>query len=248
MIVVLTIEGFVCTVALWRGLYRRLPFFAIYLTAVVVCDILRFEVTMARGPASMQEFITYWATQLILMLLRAGVIYELCRQILSPYPGVWKLCVIVLVATAIVLITVAMTSAMHQGPYVARLFLKMDRGFELGVLGVLVTAMSFCRYYRIPVDRLTGLVALGLSLYSSIDIISNTFAGHWFHSFQPVWREVRGDSFLLAEIVWLVALWKPLPHSRSGPPLLDARVYSEVTTAVNIRLRELNTRLEEIQK
>jgi hypothetical protein len=63
-----------------------------------------------------------------------------------------------------------------------------------------------------------------------------------------VWREVRGDSFILAELVWLAALWKPQQKLQSVPELLDSRVYTEITTVVNVRLRELNDRLEDIWK
>jgi hypothetical protein len=145
---------------------------------------------------------------------------------------------------------VALIATIHQGPhqYLARLFLKVDRGIEFGVVGVILIALSFCRYYRIPVDRLTRLMALGLGLYSSIVILNNTLASNWFNSTRMVWREVRGDSFILAELVWLAALWKPLEKLQSVPELLDSRVYTEITTVVNVRLRELNDRLEDIWK
>jgi hypothetical protein len=250
MIVVLTVEGFVCGMAWWRGVWQRMPLFVAYLSAVVVCDILRFAVSFTVGYESKEEFVMYWVTQVILMLLRAAVIYELCGQLLSRYPGVWRLCIVVLFIAALVLVSVALIATIHQGPhqYLARLFLKVDRGIEFGVVGVILIALSFCRYYRIPVDRLTRLMALGLGLYSSIVILNNTLASNWFNSTRMVWREVRGDSFILAELVWLAALWKPLEKLQSVPELLDSRVYTEITTVVNVRLRELNDRLEDIWK
>jgi hypothetical protein len=246
LIVVLAIEGLVCGMAWWRGLYKRLPLLAVYLSVVVACDIIRFTLIFTLGPRSKEEFIAYWATQAVMMLLRAAVIYELCEQLLSDYPGVWRLCVMILFAAAFVLVGVSLMDTMYQGPWVARLFLTFERGMEVEVLGVLVVALCFCRYYKIPVNRLAGLVALGLSLYSAIAILNNTFASHWFGPLLRVWAEIRGDSFILAEIVWLVALWKPLPEQQRSPELLDSRVYSEMTPVVNFRLRELNAHLEEI--
>lgn len=246
--VVLTIEGVVYGLAVRRDLFRRLPIFTSYLLAVVLCDVARFALILTLGQASRQEFVTYWGTQAVLVVLRGGVIYELCRLLLSQYPGVWRLCWITLLLAGLVLLLAAMTVDIDHGPYIARVILNLDRGIEMGILGVLVTAMWFCRYYRIPIPRLIGLVGLGLSLYSAINVVSNTMADQWFQSFQRIWTEIRGDSFILAEATWLAAIWKPLPQIQPSPDLLDYQVYSHMASDVNVRLRELNSWLEEVLK
>jgi hypothetical protein len=248
LIVVLTVEGVVCGMAWWRGLFHRLPLFTAYLSAVIVCDVLRFSTIFTFGPRSKTEFILYWTTQWILVLLRAAVVYELCRQMLGAYPGVWRLCIMILCLAAMVLVCVTLLDTTRQGPYIARLFLTIERGFELEVLGVLFVVSLFYRYYRIPVDRLIPLVILGLSVYSAMALLNDTFASHWFQRLLLVWREVRGDSFLFAEIIWLtaIAIWKPSEEQQRLPVLLNSEVYSELTPVVSYRLRELNARLEEI--
>jgi hypothetical protein len=246
LIVVLTVEGMVCGMGWWRGLYHRLPLFAVYVSAVLASDVLRFSVIFTLGPGSQEEFVLYWCTELLLVLLRAAVIYELCGQLLSRYPGVWRLCVMILCVAALTLVGVSLFDVMHQGPWIARIIMTIERGLELEVLGVLIVALSFCRYYRIPVDRLVGSVILGLSLYSAIAILNDTFASHWFNPLILVWREVHGDSFILAEGVWLSALWKPFQKQQPLPALLSSEVYTGMVPAMNYRLRELNARLEEI--
>jgi len=238
----------VCCLAWARRLYKPLPVFTGYLTAVVVCDILRFSVIFTLGPRSKTEFVVYWTTQWILVMIRAAVIYEICHRLLAAYPGVWRLCKMVLSLLAMALIFVTWIDATKQGPWIARFFLTLDRGFELEVLGILVVVSFFCRYYHIPVDRLVGLIVAGLSLYSALTILNDTFASHWFMPLLVVWREIRGDSFELAEGIWFaaIALWKPLQERQRAPVLLDSEVYSEMTVVVTVRLRELNARLEEI--
>lgn len=243
---VLAVESGVYFVAARRGLFRRLPIFTAYLLAVVICDASRFGVSFTLGFGSMQYFVVYWGTQAILMGLRAAVVYELCRELLKPYPGVLKLCWLILLSAGLVLVTFALIINVNHGPYVARIFLTIDRGIELGILGVLVLAMWFCRYYQIPAPRLIGLIGLGLSLYSALNILSNTLADRWFRAFHPIWTEVRGDSFILSELVWLIAIWKPLPVPRPSPNLLGFQDYSVMTSSVNVRLRELNSWLEEV--
>lgn len=247
-IVVLTVEGSVCCLAWSRRLYKPLPVFTTYLTAVLVCDILRYSVISTLGQRSKTEFILYWTTQWILVMIRAAVIYEICRRLLGAYPGVWRLCIGVLCLLAMVLIFVTWIDAATQGPWIARFFLTLDRGFELEVLGILVVVLAFCRYYQIPVERFVGLIVAGLSLYSALTILNDTFASHWFMPLLAVWREIRGDSFIWAECVWFaaIALWKPLQERQRAPVLLDSEVYSQMTVVVTVRLRELNARLEEI--
>jgi hypothetical protein len=245
-VIVLTVETAVYTVAARRELFRRLPIFTAYLLAVVMCDAFRFGVSFTLGRATLQYFVVYWGTQAILMGLRAAVVYELCRELLRPYPGVLKLCWLILLSAGLILVTFALIVNINHGPYVARIVLTIDRGIELGILGVLVLAMWFCRYYQIPTTRLIGMIGLGLSLYSALNIVSNTLADRWFQAFKPVWMEVRGDSFILAELIWLIAVWKPLPAPRPSPNLLDFQEYSVMTSSVNVRLRELNSWLEEV--
>src|SRR5271168_2113400 len=154
LIVVLTVEASVCGLAWARRLYKPLPVFTAYLTAVLVCDILRFSIIFTLGPRSKTEFVVYWATQWILVMIRAAVIYEICHRLLGAHPGVWRLCILVLGVLAIALIFVTWIDDTEQGPWIARAFLTLDLGFELEVLGILVVVLSFCRYYHIPVDRL----------------------------------------------------------------------------------------------
>lgn len=231
-----------------RGLFHRLPLFTAYLSAVVLIDLFRFSVIFTLGPRSKTEFIVYWTTQWILVLLRAAVVYELCRKMLGAYPGVWRLCIMILGLAAMGLVCLTLLDTTRQGPYIARLFLTIERGFELEVLGVLLVVSLFSRYYRIPVDRLISLMILGLSVYSAMALLNDTFASHWFQNVWVVWREVRGDSFLFAEVIWLaaIALWRPAEEQQRVPVLLDPAVYSELTPVVSYRLRELNARLEEI--
>ena len=241
-------EGFVFALAVRRGLFRHFPIFTAYLLFVVASDVLRYSIDFTLGYRSMAEFVAYWGSQGVLTVLRGGVIYELCRHLLARYPGVWKLCWMILLLAGLVLLLFALVVNVHHGPYVAEIILTIDRGIELGILGVLVTALWFCHYYQIPVPRLPRLLGLGLSLYSAITVISNTVADRWFRQYQQAWAEARSDAFILAELFWLIAIWKPLPARQLSPHLLDFRVYSDMTSTVNVRLRELNAWLEEVLK
>jgi hypothetical protein len=242
----IALEVGVCGLALRRGLYLRLRLFTVYLCAVVITEFVRWVPILLYGPHSSQMFWAYWDTQFILVLLRGAVVFEIAGQILRPYPGVWRICKGGLCAAALVLVTTALVPPEQRGPYVMRLVMTGERGMELAIVGILLVALVFCRYYRISVDRLNGLVALGLGLYSAIQLANNTFQNHWPLAYESVWKEVRVASFAVSILIWAAALWKPLPDVQRVPNLLGAEVYSTLAAVVNVRLRELNARLEEM--
>jgi hypothetical protein len=236
----------VCGLALRRGLYHRLRLFTVYLCAIVVTEAIRWTPILLYGLHSSQMFWAYWGTQFILIVLRGAVVFEIAAETLRPYPGVWRMCKGGLCTAALVLAATAFIEPEQRGSYVLRVVMTGERGMEFAIVGILLVALVFCRYYRIPVDRLHGLVALGLGLYSAIQLANNTFFNHWLLAYEFAWKEVRMDSFALATLIWVAALWKPLPDAQRAPKLLDGGIYSTVTPIVNIRLRELNARLEEM--
>lgn len=244
----LALEAGVCGLALRRGLYRRFRLFTLYLLAIVLCEIVRWIPILAYGLRSRGALWAYWGTQGALLVLRGAVVFEICYLLLRAYPGVWKLAKDFLMLVALGLGTTAFLAPKQEGPHVAGVILTAERGLELAIVGLLVMALAFCRYYRIPVDRLTGMVALGLGLYSTIQIVNNSFLTYRIVDYFRWWAEIRLDSYALASLTWLAVLWRPLPAPRRAPALLDPGIYSSMAPKVTGRLRDLNARLEEILK
>lgn len=244
----IALEAGVCGLALHRGLYGRFRLFTIYLCALVPCDIIRWIPILTLGLQSQAAFWTYWITQALMMLLRAAVVVELCHYVLGPYPGVWRLCRAVLISVAAAIVTTAVVTMELRGPWITRAILTIERGMELAILGTVLFALVFCRYYRIPVGFVNGVLALGLGLYSAIQVANNTFLNHWLARYLPYWGEVRIQGFNIVLLVWMGALWKPLPAPERTPVLLDPGVYAELTPQVSARLRQLNARLEGMLK
>jgi hypothetical protein len=242
----IALEAGIFGLALRRGVHHRLRIFTVYLGAVAVSDVIRWVPILAFGLISRPTFWTYWLTQAILFGLRAAVVFELCRYVISPYPGVWKLSRGVLIGIGAFVAVTGLTAAEERGPLGVRVLLASERGLELAVLGVLLFALLFCRYYRIRVDRLSGMLALGLGFYSAVQVANNTFVNHWLARYMAVWQEIRVDAYFIAMLTWLFAIWKPLPEPQRKPALLDSSVYPAFGPQVSVRLRELNARLEEL--
>jgi len=244
----IALEAGVLALALRRGLPRRLRLFVPYFGALVASEVVRWVPILVWGLASKQAFWTYWTTQIILMALRGGVVFELCHYVLAPHPGVWRLSRGILVFIAGLVVVGALFASEQRGPYGVRIGLAAERGLEIAILGVLLFALSFCRYYRIRVDRLSGLLALGIACFAAIQVLNNTYLTHWLKAYLSYWEEIRVDAFLIPLAIWIVALWRPLPAQEQSPRMLEPVAYSKLSPVVSLRLRELNARLEEMLK
>jgi hypothetical protein len=240
------LETLLLLLALRRGLYRRFPVFTLYLFLVVLSEpVLWFLYNGGQGHPRL-IFVAYYSTQCILLLTRGVVVAEICRDLLSRYPGIWKVCRGCLLMIAVILVACAAAVAYRTGAATA--VATGERGLELAIVGVLLFALAFCRYYEIVLDQVTALLALGLGLYSAIQVANNTLIFEWLLPYSAFWQKVRQLSYPMVVFIWLFALRNPLPEARPAPALLDAGVYNEFVPQVNMRLRELNARLLEILK
>lgn len=244
----LSLEALVCLLALYRGLFRRLPLFTIYLTLLVISEAGGWLAYRFLGRESAATFKIYWILQAMLLLARGAVIAEICRRVLGPYPGIWKLCRGFLVAIGAFLVVAAAIAAHRSGTYITPIVLTAERGLELAIIGILLFALVFCRYYRIRVEPFVALIALGLGLYSAVQVANNTILNQWLSAYFNGWGQVRLFSFKLATLLWFLALRKPLPEAQKAPVLLDQETYNELEPQVSFRLRQLNARLSEMLK
>ncbi len=242
----LLLEGVVCVLAVRRNLFRRLPLFTAYLVLLLLNEVIRAIPLRLFGLSSPQYFWSYWTTEGGLLVARGAVIVEISFRVLGPYRGVWRLCQGFLITLGVILIFTAAVTARASAWYVPYLVLSVDRGLELSIVGLLLFALLFCRYYGVQVDRMIARIALGLSFYSLAQVANNTFFREAATNLFPWWEQVRLISFEVAIVVWIAALWKPVPMAQPAPQLLEPGVYEVVSSQVSGRLRELNARLEEM--
>ena len=121
----------------------------------------------------------------------------------------------------------------------------LQRGLELAIVGTLAFALVFAKYYEVKIERFMMLIIGGLIFYSAVQIGNSELMSTLKDSYYQIYAGLTLVSFDVASLVWLVAVWKPVPVAhvvQSGN--LDASGLSVLE--VNSRLRELNARLSEI--
>lgn len=240
------LEAAILVFAFRRRLGERLPIFVVYLTVLVCNEVAAFGLYQTVGFGSKTFFYVYWSTQGLFLLLRALVVYEICRSILSPLEGVWRLAKPFLAMMGCILLTTMLVSARGTPLNLASLIPPGQRGLELIIVGLLIAGLAFCRYYRVRAEKYVAWIALGLGFHSIVQATDNTFLP-WLAHF-TLWAALSHVSFDVAMIMWVVALWSPLPAIQHSRRLLGQDEYDRLCPQVTAQLRELNTRLLEMWK
>jgi hypothetical protein len=234
-----------CVILLQRGVQRRLPVLVTYAVSLVVLGMLRTAVLWHYGLRSNAYFVVYWGSQALLVALRGAIVGGLCFDILGSYRGLWKFCRDILFGFAVVLLVVAFIVSRQEIDPLDFFVVSVERGLEFAIAGLLVSSFLFYRFYRISVEKFVGRIALGLCGYSLVMVVSTTSSLIPLFDV-PIWREVRYAGFFTMLLLWIGALWKPIPARQAIPALLGAEQYDAVSFGVIGRLRELNARLEEM--
>jgi hypothetical protein len=242
------LEVVVCALALRRRLYARLPLFTTYLAILVTHELTLWWFYLGSGYDSRLTFYYFWVTQGILVAARAAAVVEIAWRALRGYRGVWALGWRLLCFFGLILLFHAAMDAHGNASFLIGFIVTAERDLELAVAVVLVALLAFGRYYRIRLDPVQRMVALGLGFYSAVQVLNNGLPRAWQTLYFDWWNAIRMTGFLATLVIWLVALRKSLAEAAPAPTLLPQGVYDELSPQVNYRLRVLNERLLEILK
>jgi len=252
----------VCALAYRRRLYRRLPFFTAYMTALAAESVVLWTVYRAFGYGSWAAYDVAWTSNAILLTGRGLIIGELCFRLLREYRGIWALAWRILLAVSSLFVLNAAIESISQPYWLDTFVLTLDRDLELAAAGVLIALLLIGRYYQLDLDPLERRIAAGLFVWSITIVITNAVMVHavathlpgwngyhaWIQQTQSLWTAARILPSVSVLGVWAVTLAQPVPAARPAPVLLPASAYRELSPAVNMGLRAFNARLLEFLK
>lgn len=231
-----------------RNSFRKLPLFTAY-TALNFCQVVYLVIVYSTPGLSRQKLIDLaWYSECITLFAQGWATAEILKVTLKPYQGIWGLVWRALAGTSIfVVLAVAL---MTQGDWAAKWF-ELNRGYHLTFAAAVIASLGVVRYYSIQVPSAYKIILGGFCFYSCTEILLNAILQPLlkarYDDYQPVWQSVTMLSFLAVEIVWVAALWKPLPvDARQAPP--SDSIYQQVSPEINKRLRELNEKLLRLWK
>ena len=220
--------------------YVRYPFFFVYLFLNLVQGGILFIAYSLLGFEGTRSFGIAWFTQGLVLGARGLAVAELYRRILSTYRGIWALATRLLATSALIITMYSLYAADWRWK---RAVVLADRAVELAIASFIVALFVFARYYRVPVSQPDRYLALGFCIYSCSVVLSTSLLERFYSSYRPAWNLPLQLTFLVTLMVWLKALWSPLPATTKQAGLVKASVYQELSPAINLRLRMLNEQL-----
>jgi hypothetical protein len=236
---------FVLLLVAVREAYRVYPAFTFYIFVNLAQAILLFVVYLRWGYHSRVSWFFAWGTQAVTVCARALASAEICRHVLSRYPGIWALAKRLLLLCAGLVLLYSGLAARHKWQLALP---SAERGLELSIATVIVVLFLFARHYDVRTERADRLLAIGFCLQSCFRTLNDTIADRYLFGYAQLWSFLGMLAFFASLFLWSWALREPQTEPAAKEELLPLGVYQSITPQINLRLRLLNEQLGQFWK
>jgi len=226
--------------AINRKNYKTHPFFLAYLLAALAQNLVFALSYRVWGFSSSASFRIAWATQSVVVTLRALAVVEIFRAVLAKYTGIWALGWRMFVAAATSIFIYSWAVSAGRWDLVA---VNADRSLELAIAVAILGLFVFARYYRIAIDQASSLLATGFFIYSCSRALNDTVLDRWLTAYTAIWNLLTTVAYLTSLLLWTWALRQTQERPATGPELLPESAYGVLSPAMNAHLRALNEQL-----
>lgn len=244
----LLLELAICALAFHRRLYRQLPVFTGYVTAVLARGIFMYWTYQQTGYASRMAFFSFWTTQAGLLVWRGVSIGELAWTASRPYLGLRVVMKWLVATISSTLVVVALWFVVETPSQFPAFVLALERDLELTAAVVLLVLLSLTAHYEVELSHVQKRIALGLFLYSLAQVINNVVSKQWLLPYFHWWAVVRLTSFHVALVIWLVALLKPVSQEPKAEVPADLQPIRAFMSAGTAAMHDLSTRLSRFRR
>jgi hypothetical protein len=218
-----------------EGLVRKFPLFYAYIGFVLFNDILMF-IAYRVWPASYAHI--YWPTQFLGLLIGCGIIFEVYRVGLRPFPGTARMARNLLFFVFAMVFAKAVANVL-QGTslWSAATNLELERNLRIVQSCALLALLAAFLIYAIPVSRNLKGILFGYGIFLGVSVVQLTFMDLLGVRIEAIWPYLQPISYLLVLLVWTAALW-----SYSEEPTIQHSVslekdYRSLLAATQRRLR-----------
>ena len=217
-------------------LLSRFPLFYSYILFVFLQSVFMFGV---RSWAPSHYSLDYWVCQFIALPFGCLLVFEIYRQALREYPGTSRmarnalLSVFALaVAKGLVYQSNGTWKFLFQSPT------EMERNFRVVQACAILAILCVLLLYAVPCNRHLKGILLGYGLSVGLSVFDLSLLSHFGEPFRMVWVYVQISSYLFFLLIWLYALWSPVPETSvvSSP---SPGSYSRIASGTHDELAKL---------
>ena len=210
------LEALVLVRGFQERLYRRFPLFYGYLLFVTLDDFLRIAVY--RWEPEHFYFQVYWVTQFLSLAIGSGIIFEIYRVALKPFPGAARMAryLLLIVFGAIFARTLSGSSGgvfawLEDTSVVLERNLRIVQALAIAALVLLFV------WYAIPFGKNLKGILVGYSVFIGMSILRFTLLAYSWDQIKSFWPYAGAVSFLVVLGIWARALWssQPMPVTQT---------------------------------
>jgi len=207
-------EAFILLRSINARLYGKYLSFFIYLTAVLLIDLLRFSVLTLHPNVYAP---VYWYTEFLHAGIGYAVILEIYKQTLNNSPGVVRIAQTFLWGVLGAVILKVMSNAVSRPLWsTATMSVELERDMRTVQALLLAGIIALLAYYVVPTGRNLRGIIFGYSAYIYSSVVSLAFGSLPGHGLRPGWRLVQPIAYLAALLIWSYALWSYSPNPAAG--------------------------------
>ena len=206
-VAVIMLEALLVSLAVKRKLSSVLPYFVAFVAVSGFRDVALFAVHRLTAPHYMPYFVTYWTTDVLVVVLRFLVLLEIVRDVTERYEGLFRSTMRAFRWTASVLAAVAIISAiLAPGSGPDRLISGIEvfqRCVVLFEAGMLLTLLALTSYFGMRWRRVTFGVALGFALHAALQLPAFTLAARLGDAVTQSIAVMSAAAYISALGVWI---------------------------------------------
>lgn len=227
-----------------RRNYRAVPTFTWYIGLNLAQAFIMLGVYSHFGFRSEQAYHTYWALEVIIMVVQTLASTELLHRALQDYPGIWELTWRVILVAVIATIGVAWATANSNDQWG---LMAAHRGYHSIFAVAFVLCLLLIQRYAISIDMVFKILVGGFCLYSCGTIFADTLLKLQYvkqsKAYAEVWNYSELLLFVVVLVVWIVALRHPVRVRAQQPNFVGGAAYEVMAPQVNAQLRAINDSL-----
>src|SRR5215470_6979112 len=240
-IVAVALEALLVVRFFVHGLIRHYPYFYSYISFVLAQDAVRMFVYAEHREVYPQ---VYWSTEFLGLLFGCGVIWEIYRGALSPFPGARRIGRSVL---GIMVILLLIKAGLNHGFWTANgailTTLDIERDLRLVQAVCLAALVAVFTFYKLSLGRNLRALVFGYGIFLATSVVNLAMRGQIGERFQLTWQVLQPSLYIVVLTVWSAGVWSYVPMQPPKIALTIEEDYERLASSTRIRLGELRSRV-----
>jgi hypothetical protein len=197
------------------GLISKYPFFYAFVAGVLVLDGPTLYV-YKELPGLYRTW--YWSAEFLTLVLACGIVLEVFRHVLLPYPGAERFARVTgIFAFALILLSTGVYPLLARSGSVSGTIEDLERNVRSVQAVFLFAILLLISYYGIQIGKNMKGMIVGYGLSIAASLVSMAAYSYADGRFAAIARITQQLGYTLRDGIWVVGLWSYAPNPVDAP-------------------------------